>query len=153
MKIVNGVIIVIGIMLLCGGGWLAWQNAHPKLSEKQQISANLQAISEAAARHSSGGVLDYLATDFQWNGHNRHDVASLLSGAMFEFNQVKLQTDSVKVRVNGTSAVSTGNYEMTVVRRKRQAPQVYLGRFRIEWEKQDGSWLMVEATTQGDAPV
>ena len=118
MKLLKSIIILVGVILICGGGWMAWRSAHPALTDAEQVQANLTAISQAAARHSSQGILNYLADGFSWNDHNRHDVASMLSGAMFELNEVRIDTSDVIVQVQGSTAVSTGNYTLTV--RQRQ---------------------------------
>jgi len=153
MKFMKLLTVVAGVAILAAGGWLMWRNTHPALSDTQQIHANLQAISAAAARHSSGGILDYLADGFTWNGQNRHDVASMLSGAMFEFNDVGIQTSQVTVQVQGTTAVSKGEYALTVRERKASGTHTYRGKFKVEWQKQGGQWLATKATSDGDSPI
>ena len=153
MKYINSIIIFVGIVVICFGGWLAWRSAHPTLSDTQQLQANLQAISAAAARHSSNGILDYLADGFHWNDHDRHDVASMLSGAMFEMNEVRIDTSDVNVQVQGTTAVTTGNYTLTVRQRENDTLQTYTGNFRVEWEKQKGQWLAITASSEGQSPI
>jgi len=153
MKIVKWLIILVGVVLICGGGWMAWRNAHPALTDAEQVQANLTAISQAAARHSSQGILNYLADGFSWNDHNRHDVASMLSGAMFEMNEVRIETSDVRVQVQGSTAVSWGNYSLTVRQRQNDTPQMYSGKFRVEWEKQGGQWLATKASSEGQSPI
>lgn len=132
---------------------MAWRSAHPTLTDAEQVQANLTAISQAAARHSSQGILNYLATGFSWNDRNRHDVASMLSGAMFELNEVRIETSNVSVQVHGDMAVSTGNYTVTVRQRKNDTPSTYSGKFRVEWEKQKGKWLAIKADSEGQSPI
>lgn len=147
------IIVLVGLILIGGGGWLAWRNAHPALTDTEQVKTNLKAISEAAARHSSNGILNYLADGFQWNGHNRHDVASMLSGAMFEMNEVRIETTDVNVQMQRTTAVTTGNYTVTVQQRQNDKPTAYKGTFRVQWEKQNGQWLAVSASSDGQSPI
>jgi hypothetical protein len=153
MKFLKIGVLCVGIALICGGGWLAWRSAHPALSDPQQLQANLQAISEAAARHSSNGILNYLAEGFQWNGHDRHDVASMLSGAMFELDELDIDTNNVKIQVRGTTAVTTGDYTVTARQRKEDKSNVYEGKFQVEWEKQKGQWMAVSASSEGGSPI
>ena len=153
MKIVKIAVLCVGIVLICGGGFLAWRGAHPALSDPQQLQANLQAISEAAARHSSNGILNYLAEGFHWNGHDRHDVASMLSGAMFELDELDIDTSNVKVQVQGTTAVTTGNYTVTARQRKAGKADVYEGKFQVEWQKQKGQWMATSASSDGASPI
>lgn len=153
MKILKIIIVLVGIVLICGGGWLAWRSAHPARSDAEQLQSNLQAISQAAARHSSNGILNYLADGFHWNDRNRHDVASMLGGAMFEFNEVRIDTNAVKVQVQGTTAVTTGNYTLTVRQRKADKTTQYTGKFSVEWEKQKGQWLAISASSDGQSPI
>lgn len=145
--------VLVGVALICGGGWMAWRNAHPVLTDTEQVQANLTAISQAAMRHSSQGIMNYLATGFSWNDHNRHDVASLLGGAMFELNEVRIETSDVNVQVQGNTAVSIGNYTVTVQQRKNDTPSTYSGKFRMEWEKQKGQWLATKANSEGQSPI
>ncbi len=153
MKILKTVLVLVGVMLICGGGWLAWRSAHPALTDSEQVQANLTAISQAAARHSSQGILNYLADGFSWNDHNRHDVSSMLSGAMFELNEVRIDTSDVSVQVQGSTAVSIGNYTVTVQQRQSDKPTTYSGKFRVEWEKQKGQWLATKANSEGQSPI
>jgi len=153
MKILKSIMVLIGIVLICGGGLMAWRNAHPALTDAEQVQANLTAISQAAARHSSQGILNYLADGFSWNDHNRHDVASMLSGAMFELNEVRIDTSDVSVQVQGSTAISIGNYTLTVQQRQNDTPTIYSGKFRVEWEKQKGQWLATKASSEGQSPI
>jgi hypothetical protein len=153
MRIFKVIVVLVGIVLICSGGWMAWRAAHPALSDAEQVQANLTAISEAAARHSSNGILNYLADGFHWNDHDRHDVASMLSGAMFELNEVRIETNAISVQVQGTTAVSTGNYSVTVQQRENDTPTTYTGKFRVEWEKQNGQWLAIRANSEGQSPI
>jgi predicted HicB family RNase H-like nuclease len=153
MKILKSIMVLIGIVLICGGGWMAWRSAHPALTDAEQVEANLTAISQAAARHSSQGILNYLADGFSWNDHNRHDVASMLSGAMFELNEVRIDTNSVSVQIQGNTAVSTGNYLVTAQERQNDTPKTYAGKFRVEWKKQRGQWLATKASSEGQSPI
>lgn len=153
MKIAKAVIVLIGLIIVVSGGWIAWRNAHPALSDAQQLQANLQSISAAAARHSANGIMNYLADGFTWNGQNRHDLASMLTGAMFEYDTVNIETSGVIVQVRGATAVTTGNYTLTVRQQKNQAPQTYQGKFRVEWEKQRGQWMATKADSEGSSPV
>lgn len=153
MKILKVIMVLAGIALICSGVWMAWRNTHPVFSDAEQVQANLTAISEAAARHSSNGILNYLADGFRWNDHDRHDVASMLSGAMFELNEVRIETNDVSVQVQGTTAVSTGNYSVIVRQRKNDTPERYTGKFRVEWIKQKGQWLAIRANSEGQSPI
>ena len=145
--------VFLGIMFICGGSWMAWRGAHPALTDTEQIQSNLSAISQAAARHSSQGILNYLADGFIWNDHNRHDVASMLSGAMFELNEVRIDTNSVTVQMQGNTAISEGRYVVTVRQRQNDTPTSYSGKFRIEWEKQQGQWMATKASSDGQSPI
>lgn len=153
MRGIKVLIAIVGIVIVAGGGWMMWRSTHPALSDEEQIHANLQAITDAAARHSSGGILDYLADGFTWNGQNRHDVASMLSGAMFEFNEVRIQTAQISVQPQGALMVSKGEYTLIVRERKATEPHTYRGQFEIEWQKQGRHWLAIKATSEGDSPI
>jgi ketosteroid isomerase-like protein len=133
------------VLLLLIGGWFAWHAAHPPLTDEQQIVANVKAIRLAVEARSAGRIANYLADDFTWNGNNKREVNSQLTGAFFQWREVTLTLTKLNVAVQDDMATATGKFSITLRPSPNARADAYLGNFKLTWKKRDGQWLITKA--------
>jgi ketosteroid isomerase-like protein len=141
----RNLLIFVGALLLLFGGWFAWHAAHPPLSDEQQIIANVEAIRAAVESRSAGRVQSFLADDFSWNGHNKRELSSEMSGAFFQWRDVTTNITGLHVSISGDTATATGKFSIALRPTSHSRPDAYVGDFTLLWRKRNGQWLITKA--------
>jgi ketosteroid isomerase-like protein len=141
----RNLLIIFGVLLLSFGGWFAWRAAHPPLSDEQQIAANIKAIRLAVEARSARRIAYYLADDFTWNGHNKREINSQLTGTFFQWREVTAMLTKLQVTVHGNAAIATGKFSLSLRPSPNARAVAYLGDFKLTWKKRDGQWLLTKA--------
>ncbi len=132
-------------LLLLVAGFFGWRKLHPKLTDAQQISANLDAICEYAGERNPRNIAYYLAKNFQAGGVDKKDFQNSLAGGMLQYRKVDLKLSSVKTNLKGDTAQSTGRFLLTLRSELDSPPQVQGADFQLKWQKIDGEWKIVRA--------
>ncbi len=133
------------LLVLLAGGVFIWRLTHPKLSDEEQIAANLDAICEAARNRSSRGITDYLAKHFKTGGIGKKDFQNSLVAGMLQVRVIDLQVSALSTEFYGQGAESTGNYVLSLKSEFDSPPQIQKGKFDLKWQKIDGEWKIVAA--------
>jgi ketosteroid isomerase-like protein len=141
----RNLLIFIGALLLVFGGWFAWRAAHPPLSDRQQLIANVEAIRAAVESRSVGRIASFLADDFTWNGHNKREVNSQITGAFFQWREVTANIMGLNVSINGDAATTTGQFSIAFRPTPHSRADALVGDFKLTWQKRDGQWLITKA--------
>lgn len=133
------------LLLLVLGGFFGWRALHPKLSDSEQITANLNAICEAAKARSPRGIASFLAKDFKAGGLSKSEFQNSLAGGILQFRVVDLGVAGVQNQVNGETAKSAGRFTLSLKSEFDSPPQIQSGKFALKWRKIDGQWKIVGA--------
>lgn len=147
------IFIIGGLILLLISGFLAWRALHPPLTDEQQIAANLDAITAAAAARDAVTIANFMTPTFNFNGNKstqRKEFQRQLYAGMLQYRAIDLQINGVKVNVNGDKAASDGRFLLNVKSELDSPPEPYSGNFKLKWQKTDGEWKISEV--QG-API
>lgn len=133
------------LILLLGGGILTWRALHPPQTDEQQILAKLDAMSQAAKAMSARGVTAPMTQNFRWQGLNKREINSHLSGFFFTADKVEVKLSDMDVKVNGERASTEGAFHATYRTAPDAPPTSRLGRFRTNWIKREGDWKLDSA--------
>ncbi len=133
------------LLLLAISGFFGWRALHPKLTDEQQIAANLDAICEAAKNRSPRGIADSLAKDFKIGGLGKKEFQQSLAAGILQFRVVDLGVSGVKSSVKGDTATSSGSFLLSLKSEFDSPPQIQSGRFDLKWRKIDGEWKIIGA--------
>jgi hypothetical protein len=138
-------LIAIGVVLLIFGGWSAWRAAHPPLTDEQQIAANIEVLRLAVQSRKSRNITNLLADDFTWNGQNKRELNSELTGAFLQWRDITANVTGLQISLNGDKATSKGKFSLAFRPSQRGRPEAYLVDFQLTWQKRDGQWLIIKA--------
>lgn len=127
------------------GGFSGWRATHPRLTDAEQIAANLDAICKAAKNRTPRGIADFLAKDFQAGGMGKKEFQQSLAAGILQFRVVNLGVSGVKSTVNGDEATSSGQFLLSLKSEINSPPQNQSGRFALKWRKIDGEWKISRA--------
>lgn len=139
------------ILLVVIGGFFGWRAMHPKLTDEQQIAANLGAICDAANARNPRGIADFLAKDFQTGGTGKKGFRESLTAGILQFRVVDLSVSGVKTSVlraalgEGVTAASSGNFLLSLKSEFNSPAQKQSGKFDLTWRKIEGEWQIVAA--------
>jgi hypothetical protein len=141
----RNLLIAIGVLLFIFGGWSAWRAAHPPLTDEQQIAANIEVLRQAAQSRNSRKIGNFLADDFTWNGQNKRELNSELTGAFLQWRDVTANVTGLQISLDGDKATSKGKFSLAFRPSQRARPEAYLVDFQLTWQKRDGQWLITKA--------
>ena len=135
-----------GLFLLLLSAILTWRRLHPPLSDEEQIAAALDGISAAAKTRSARGIANFLAKDFKFGGGTgKKDFQNSLVGGILQYRVIDLNLSGVQVDSNGETAKSDGRYVLSLKSEFNSPPEIFRGKFDLQWRKIDGEWLVVSA--------
>ncbi len=131
--------LVVVIVILLGGIAL-WRYTHPKLDDREQIVAQLEAIQSAAENKNPRGITAVLSDDFTFGGTKKKELNSQLAGFFFTADKIETQMQIIEVQVRGDTAFSRGTYELSTRNETSQPFSRRSGNFKINWRKIEGVW-------------
>jgi hypothetical protein len=138
---------ILVILLAIFGGIFWWRKLHPALTD-EQILAAMDAICVAAENRSPRGVANFLAKDFKFGDMKKSEFQNSLAGGILQYRVIKLSLSNQKVDINEDSAVSSGNYSLSLKSEFNSSPDLTSGRFNLKWKKVDGEWLIMTAAAE-----
>lgn len=133
------------LVLLAIAVFFAWRALHPKLSDEQQIAANLDAICQAADNRSPRGIANFLAKDFKAGSVSKSEFQNSLAGGILQYRVIDLSVAGVQSEVQSENASSAGRFTLALKSEYNSPPQVQSGKFALKWRKIDGEWKIVSA--------
>ncbi len=133
------------LVLILLGGFFGWRALHPKLTDQEQLAANLDAICAAARARSPRGIANFLAKDFKAGGMSKSEFQNSVAGGILQYRVVDLKVSSVQSELNGQSARSAGRFLLSLKSEFNSPPQVQGGKFNLQWRKIDGEWKITGA--------
>jgi hypothetical protein len=139
---------ILVILLAIFGGIFWWRKLHPPLTDEQQILAAMDGICVAAENRSPRGVANFLAKNFKFGDMKKSEFQNSLAGGILQYRVIKLSLSNQKVGINEDSAVSSGNYSLSLKPEFNSSPELNSGRFDLKWKKVDGEWLIVSAAAE-----
>ena len=146
-KAMKRTLIVSGIALLLLSVFFGWRALHPPLTDREQIAANLDAITKAAGARDAQSIANFMAPTFGFNGNKgttRKEFQRQLYAGMMNYRVVDLQINGVQVNVNGDTANSDGRYLLNVKSEFDSPSDPTSGAFKLKWQKLDGEWKITE---------
>ncbi|PQV65401.1 hypothetical protein B1R32_101141 [Abditibacterium utsteinense] len=147
---------ILALLILVVGGVLLWRWTHPKLSDEEQIAANLNGICEGAKARSPRAITDYLSKDFKAGDTTKSELQNSLVAGILQYRVIDLKISSVKTSVlraslgEGVTASSEGQFLLSLKSEYNSQPQIQTGKFDLKWRKIDGEWKVI--TAQGELP-
>jgi hypothetical protein len=120
-------------------GFIAWRAANPPLSDREQISAQMEEMRAAVEVRSAGVLAKNVSDDFAWNGLDARTFRASLAQAFVQWRDVKLRIPAQKTEVRGDSATTNGRYNITLREAEASAPQTFTGNFTVQWKRTQSS--------------
>jgi ketosteroid isomerase-like protein len=133
------------VLLLLIAGFFGWRSLQPKLSDEQQIAANLEAICAAASARNPRGVADFLAKDFKAGPLSKSEFQNAFATGIMQYRVVDLGVSGVQNQVQGENATSAGRFNLSLKFEHNSQPERKSGKFNLKWQKIDGEWKIVSA--------
>ncbi|MDF2441138.1 MAG: hypothetical protein JWN98_2122 [Abditibacteriota bacterium] len=133
------------LILLLGGGFLMWRSLSRSQTDEQQILTKLESVSQAARTMNSQGIVSPMTEEFRWQGQNKREINSQLTGFFFSAHKVDVKLSDMDVKVKGERASVDGAFHITYQMAPDARPKLRLGRFRTIWIKHEGDWKMSSA--------
>jgi hypothetical protein len=131
-----------GLLLLIGGGFWGWRVLNPPLSDEQQIIARLDAMAAAAKAMKASGIVAPMTDKFRWQGMNRREINSHLSGFFFAADAIEVKLSDMNAVVRGEQGEVEGAFHVTYRMAPDAPKESRVGRFRTRWVKRDGDWKL-----------
>lgn len=148
----RNILLLAGFILLLLGGVFAWRSAHPPLTNREQLAANVEAIRVAVEDRNARTIASYLARDFEWGGAKRSELQNQMVGAFLQWRDVTANVTGLEITLEGDSAVTTGKYSLALRPHPRGRAESHLGVFKLRWKKQDGNWVIAKMEGTEDIP-
>lgn len=138
-------ILIAGLVIFVLGVIIAWRAMHPPLSPTEQIKANLEAMKSGIEQRNVRAASRYLSKDFHWRDVPRAEITKQhMPAAFFMWRDVHLQISNLQTEVHGETATSTGRFTLNYRPQADMAPEVRTGKFKIEWQLEDGEWKAIK---------
>lgn len=134
----------VGTTLLMLASLLVWRAAHPPLSDREQITAQIETMRAAVETRNAGAVAKNVGDDFAWNGLDARTFRASLAQAFLQWRDVKVDVPSQKTSVRGDDAATDGRYVITLREAEASAPQTLRGDFSVQWKRTKNGWRIVE---------
>jgi ketosteroid isomerase-like protein len=141
----RNLLLTTGFLLLLFGGWWSWHLAHPPLSDKEQIAANIEGIREAVEARNARQVASYLAPSFTWGDAKKSELQNQMVGGFLQWRDVTANVTGLHISIDGDTAVATGKYSLALRPNPHTRPEAFYDDFEVSFEKQNGNWLIVKA--------
>lgn len=136
--------------MLLLAGFMMWRAATPPLSDREQISAQMEEMRAAMEARSAGKIAKYISEDFEWNGLDARAFRASLAQIFMQWRDVKLLISSQKTDVRGASATTSGSYKITLREADASAPQTLNGDFSVQWNRTQSGWR-IQSLRGGEA--
>jgi len=138
--------IALGLLFIFAAGFSFWRSSNPPQSDEQILISSLDNAASAIRDRSVGRVMGVLAPGFSTGGTSRGEFNQMMTGAFFQWRDVKLDLSNRKVQINGDSATTTGRFALNYRPQEGASPESQSGDFSLNWQKIDGVWKVVSAT-------
>ena len=136
-------VFVVGTALLLLASLLLWRAAHPPLSDREQITAQMETMRAAVEARSAGAIAKNVGDDFAWNGLDARTFRASLAQAFIQWRDVKVSVPSQKTEVRGDDATTSGRYVIALREAQSSAPQTFRGDFAVQWKRAKNGWRIV----------
>jgi hypothetical protein len=136
----RNLLILAGLLLILIGGWWSWRATQPKLTDEQQIAANIEDIRRNVESRNARYIASYFARGFSANGNNRGDVQNEMAGAFLQWRDVTANITGLQISISGDTATTSGKYSLAYKPHPRAHSETALGDFKASWKKEAGAW-------------
>jgi hypothetical protein len=139
------ILIFLGALILIFGGYSAWRASHPPLDDTQQLTSHMETMRAAVESRDTRTLSSFLAADFSWNGQNKRELNSMMTGTFMQARDITANITGLKISFDKTSAITTGKFSIAFRPSPRARSEAYVSDFTLVWQKQNGNWLVVKA--------
>lgn len=148
----RNILLITGLAFLVFGGWFAWRSAHPPLTNREQLAANIEDLRNAVQDRNARRIVAYLARDFQAGDAKKSEVQNQLVGTFLQWRDVTANVTGLEITLDGETAVTKGKYSIAMRPHPRARPETHLGEFKLQWKKQDGNWVITNVQSDENLP-
>lgn len=140
MRALRRFVLFICTAMLLMASFIAWRAMNPELSDREQISAQMEEMRAAVEARSASGIAKNVGGDFAWNGLDARTFRASLAQAFVQWRDVKLSIPSQKTEVRGASATTSGRYSIALREAESSTPQTFKGDFSVQWNRTRNGW-------------